>query len=99
MKFSNLGKRSILIPYPWSAHNEQLNNAKFVSATGLAKVLKQNKKLSPTDLYKEIDSALDLIQTDKDFNGNILSETVSKTSNLIEIDATEKIAEEVKKLL
>lgn len=47
------GTPSILIPLPWSAENEQLENANKLKVLGLAEILKQDK-LSSELLYKKI---------------------------------------------
>ena len=36
-------KKAILIPLPWSAESEQMENALYLAKTGLAKILDQNK--------------------------------------------------------
>lgn len=48
-----LGKPSVLIPIPWVSHNEQLLNARYLEAQGLAVVLEE-KNLSVDALINSI---------------------------------------------
>lgn len=39
----SLGKPCLLIPIPWSSHNEQFKNAKIVQEAGLAEIVQEDK--------------------------------------------------------
>jgi len=43
LELAALGKPAIIIPIPWTTHNEQLRNAQFLADKGLAEILAQNK--------------------------------------------------------
>ena len=47
-------KKAILIPLPWAAYNEQLDNAEILKKTGLAKIINQ-EDLSGKNLLQSID--------------------------------------------
>lgn len=64
-----LRKPSILIPIPWSSHNEQANNAHLLKKEGLAEVIDQ-KNLTAEILYETINKML----------GNINNYTISPSN-------------------
>lgn len=54
-----LGKRSVLIPIPWSSHHEQMLNAQLLVSFGQSILLTQ-EKLNPNNLLNSISSAFQL---------------------------------------
>jgi UDP-N-acetylglucosamine--N-acetylmuramyl-(pentapeptide) pyrophosphoryl-undecaprenol N-acetylglucosamine transferase len=58
-----LGKLCILIPIPWTSHNEQGKNAEMVRETGLAIVLEE-KVLSGATLLQAIDEQIEVLYKD-----------------------------------
>src|SRR3989344_2593735 len=55
------GKKSILIPLPWAAENEQYENAIFLKNLGLAKIIDQ-RNLNSDTLYDSILEILNIAQ-------------------------------------
>jgi UDP-N-acetylglucosamine--N-acetylmuramyl-(pentapeptide) pyrophosphoryl-undecaprenol N-acetylglucosamine transferase len=51
-----LGKRCVLIPIPWSSHQEQLQNARLLEQAGIAVVLSQ-ADLTPSSLLSALSQA------------------------------------------
>lgn len=62
-----LGKLCILIPIPWSAHQEQQKNAEMVAKTGLGFVLKQYDAMPPSELLTTIEIGLNAVKNNQDF--------------------------------
>jgi UDP-N-acetylglucosamine--N-acetylmuramyl-(pentapeptide) pyrophosphoryl-undecaprenol N-acetylglucosamine transferase len=58
-----MNKKSIIIPIPFSAGNEQLINAQFMEKLGLSTIIQYKSELNPEELLKEIKSSLN-----KEFN-------------------------------
>jgi len=81
-----LKKPAILIPIPWSSHNEQLQNAKMLEGLGLAKILTQD------DLQKG-----KLLETILDFEKNL--EKFRLKEEVKAVNASEKILREIEKLV
>lgn len=54
-----LGKKSVLIPIPWSSHDEQYKNAQVLEKSKIAVILPQNK-LDKQSLLAAIENALSL---------------------------------------
>lgn len=88
-----MAKPAILIPIPWTSHDEQTNNAKMVEETGLAMRLIQSDSLTPELLLTHINTALQSLDKDIAFDGNKMLTAQKKARSLIEKDAAEKIAE------
>jgi len=83
-----LGKPAILIPIPWSSGGEQMANAKVLESAGTAEILEQ-KDLNGQNLLRLIGSMMENL---KQYNANAV-----KARKLVELDATEKIVEEISK--
>ncbi|OGY59614.1 MAG: hypothetical protein A3B23_00645 [Candidatus Colwellbacteria bacterium RIFCSPLOWO2_01_FULL_48_10] len=84
------GKPSILVPIPWSSHNEQLSNAKIIESMGLGKVLEQ-KDLNADALFAAVS---DMVKNIADYKKN-----AEKAKGEIVMDAADKIAEEIIKIV
>ncbi len=84
------GKPSILVPIPWSSHNEQLMNAKMVEQMGLGKVLEQ-KDLNSETLYGAVSG---MVKNISDYKKN-----ADKAKSEIVMDAAAVIANEIIKLI
>lgn len=80
------GKPSILVPIPWSSHNEQLMNAKMVENMGLGILLRQ-KELTPDSLYAAISKMVSNISEYK--------KNAEKAKSGIIMDAAQVIAEKI----
>ncbi len=93
-----LGKPAILIPISWSLNNEQFENAKKIEKIGLGKIIEE-KDLKPKILKKYIDKAFKLIKKGKDFNEKSLKKTISKAKDMINLKASEIIANETIKMI
>lgn len=85
-----LGKPVIFIPIPWSSHNEQTANAELLSSAGLARVIEQDE-LNGNLLYEEIKIMLKNLEEYK--------KAGEKTKEKIIFNATEKIVEEIDKII
>jgi UDP-N-acetylglucosamine--N-acetylmuramyl-(pentapeptide) pyrophosphoryl-undecaprenol N-acetylglucosamine transferase len=59
-----LEKPVLLIPIPWSSHNEQMKNAQFVVRRGLGRILEEGD-LTPLSLTKEVKKMLENLGTFK----------------------------------
>ncbi|KXK26405.1 MAG: UDP-N-acetylglucosamine--N-acetylmuramyl-(pentapeptide) pyrophosphoryl-undecaprenol N-acetylglucosamine transferase [candidate division WS6 bacterium OLB20] len=82
-----LGKPALLIPIPWSSHNEQQKNAELVAETGLATILTQYDAMPPQELRDAILTALGTVEQGKAFNGSSLAEAQTQASALVKADA------------
>jgi UDP-N-acetylglucosamine--N-acetylmuramyl-(pentapeptide) pyrophosphoryl-undecaprenol N-acetylglucosamine transferase len=78
---------AVLIPIPWTAYNEQVENARMVEKTGLAIVLEE-KDLTPQNLLEKINYVL----------SNRKSMIEDSDSSLAQLDKTaaQKFVEEIK---
>lgn len=85
-----VGKPSILVPIPWSSHNEQLMNAKMVVDMGLGKLLEQ-EDLTGDHLYEAV---ADMLKNIDEYKKN-----AQKAKEKIILDAADKIAEEIVELV
>lgn len=94
-----LGKLSILLPIPWSSHNEQELNAKFVVDTGLGYLLKQTESLTSETVFQTILLGLNQLKTGKGFNGRQISECRELAKSKIILEAHQNVAKEVEKIL
>src|SRR6185369_15566762 len=73
-----LDKYALLVPIPWSSHNEQQLNAEFASQKGNAEILGQREGLQPQDLFAAIIKALEKAQEHKSVNKQGANEAVEK---------------------
>lgn len=94
-----LGKLSILMPIPWSSHNEQVLNANFVVETGLGYLINQSESLTPETVYQTILLGLNQLKTRKGFNGRSIDECREKAKSKIILDAPQRVSNEVEALL
>jgi UDP-N-acetylglucosamine--N-acetylmuramyl-(pentapeptide) pyrophosphoryl-undecaprenol N-acetylglucosamine transferase len=83
-----LGKPSILVPYPFSAYNHQLENAMIMSKAGAAVVV-EDKDAVPEKLAQVLNNLL---------KGDILKEMGTKARELGKPEAATKIVDEIYKL-
>lgn len=84
-----LGKPSILIPIPWTYQDEQTKNAQMLKSAGIAEILPQDELSSQTLLSK----INEMFKNLKDYQKH--KEDAKK---LVNLDASEKIAEEINNL-
>ena len=93
-----LAKLAILIPIPWSIHNEQLKNAEMLAEIGIASIIEENK-LNSDMLYKKIINVLEMIAKNVDFNDKLFHETIEKSKNMVHSNAQVKIVDEIETIL
>lgn len=89
-ELSALGKPAILIPIPWTSHNEQAENAKMLAEKGIAVVLPQSE-LNGKNLMEKINLIL-----------NKKSEFLAAADKFkqgIDLNVTDKIAREIFKFI
>ncbi len=87
------GVPTIFMPLPWAVNNEQLENAKLVEKTGLAKIFEFKEGLTPQELYKEVQMALEQTFQKQSFRKNISwKQAKINAQKLINTNATSKIA-------
>lgn len=94
-----LGKLSILMPIPWTSHDEQTKNARFVEETGLAFVLVQKDNLSSQTVYQTVLLAINQLKAEKGFNGEKISKCIELAKSKVILDAPKKVADEIEKLV
>ncbi|HLD03763.1 MAG TPA: UDP-N-acetylglucosamine--N-acetylmuramyl-(pentapeptide) pyrophosphoryl-undecaprenol N-acetylglucosamine transferase [Candidatus Dojkabacteria bacterium] len=94
-----LGKLVILIPLPWSSHNEQLKNARMVAATGLGNILEQYDGMPADLLLEKIKLGLNILKSGKDFSGKPLAASQQQAKKLIKTNASSRIVEVIIQLL
>ena len=90
LELAALGKPAILIPIPWSAHNEQTINGRFLVKNGGAIILPQ-KKLNPSSLMKNIKKVIN--------NLNSYQKKAKKLQKHIKLDAAATLIKEIYRLL
>jgi len=83
-----LKKPAILIPIPWSNRNEQLKNAQMLKGLGLAEILPE-EELKKGALIKKIN----------EFGEKLKDYQLNSNDKTINLRATEKIIEEIKKVI
>lgn len=93
------GKRSILIPIPWTSGNEQQKNAEIVENTGLGYILKQYDEMPPQELYEAVLVGLEAVKAGKDFKDKNIETTQKNARKLVRSDAAENIVLEIEKIL
>jgi UDP-N-acetylglucosamine--N-acetylmuramyl-(pentapeptide) pyrophosphoryl-undecaprenol N-acetylglucosamine transferase len=94
-----MGKLSVLIPIPWSSHNEQQLNAELVASTGLGFVIKQTNDLEPITIKHAIDKALANHQKGTSFSGQTIAESRIIARKFIHEDASQKFVMYIERLL
>jgi UDP-N-acetylglucosamine--N-acetylmuramyl-(pentapeptide) pyrophosphoryl-undecaprenol N-acetylglucosamine transferase len=95
-----LGKRAILIPIPWSSHNEQLLNARLVAETGLAWILQQYDAMPPQELETAIINGLNLVNTEHSFLVETnYAQAKAAGLNLVKLDAAKIMVDQCEKLI
>ena len=85
-----LGKPQLLIPIPWLPGDEQTKNAQMVEKIGLAEILSQDD-LNPQNLFKKIELMMNKI--------NVYRQAKDKAEKLIIKNATQKIVDELEKMV
>ena len=85
-----LGKPQLLIPIPWLPGDEQTKNAQMVEKIGLAEILSQDD-LNPQNLFKKIELMMNKI--------NVYRQNKDKAEKLIIKNATQKIVDELEKMV
>ncbi len=90
LELAALGKPAIIIPIPWTVHNEQLKNAQFLKKNGLAEILPQ-EKLNPKSLKSLIKKMME--------NLDSYQKAGEKLKKAIPRDGAQKIVVEIYKLL
>ena len=85
-----LGKPALFVPIPWVSHNEQYKNARILVNEGAAGILPENR-LSPETLRQELFHILENLDSYKD--------GARRASQAIIFNATERIIDEVEKIL
>lgn len=94
-----LGKLCVLIPIPWSSHNEQLLNAQIVEKSGLGLILRQHDDLQPQELLEMIMKAIQALHSRLDFHGNNLEKSKQSARMKINTNAAYLLFREIQKLL
>jgi UDP-N-acetylglucosamine--N-acetylmuramyl-(pentapeptide) pyrophosphoryl-undecaprenol N-acetylglucosamine transferase len=94
-----MGKLSILIPIPWSSHNEQQLNAELVESTGLGLIIKQTMDLEPKTIKDALDKALAHHQKGTAFNGQSITESRMLAKEFIHEDASQNFVMHIEQLL
>jgi len=94
-----LGKLSILIPIPWTSHDEQTKNAKYVEELGLAIRLVQSKSLTANELLKAIEESIEHTKSKTSFNNKPLAAVITQARSKVKLDAAGRIAEEIEKVI
>lgn len=89
-ELSALGKPAVLIPIPWSSHNEQFRNAEILAGAGAALILPQDS-LSSANLLEALETVLGDYKKFRRAAG-----AARKT---VRLDAAERIAEEISAVL
>jgi UDP-N-acetylglucosamine--N-acetylmuramyl-(pentapeptide) pyrophosphoryl-undecaprenol N-acetylglucosamine transferase len=84
-----LGKPSILIPYPFSANNHQLENAKVLERAGAAVII-EDRLAFPEKIAETISDLL---------NNNKLDEMTVQSKNLAKPNATKDIVDEIDRIV
>ncbi|AKM83639.1 hypothetical protein A2422_02075 [Candidatus Woesebacteria bacterium RIFOXYC1_FULL_31_51] len=79
-----LKRPSILVPIPWSYHNEQTENAKYMESLGLARILQQDK-LTPEKLEEEISKLISDYPEIIKNTINLVSPDVFASKNLVDL--------------
>ncbi len=82
-----LGKPAVLIPIPWASHNEQEKNARILEEVELAKILPQ-KDLDGRKLLRICLEQASLSEAE-------LRESRNTARELVQLDAAQKIVEEL----
>lgn len=93
-----LGKISILIPIPQTSHDEQIRNARLVEKVGLGIYLSQNG-LTSEKLYQTILLLRNQINNGKGANNNDLEQIRSYAMELINLNASETLVNEIEKII
>lgn len=94
-----MGKLSVLIPIPWSSHNEQQLNAELVASTGLGYIIKQTLDLEPSTIKDAIEMAYANNQKGTSFNGQPLVESRKNAKTLIQENASQNFVMHIERLL
>jgi len=82
LELAALGKPAIIIPIPWTAHNEQLKNAKFLADKGLAEILSQNK-LNNQTLVRKIQRVINNLSNYQKAGKRIKKEAKKQSGQLL----------------
>lgn len=90
-----LGKLAILIPIPWSAHQEQKRNAELYAKTGLGLVLEQYDAMPPEELLAAIRKGLEHVSKQTDFTDSPLQESSKQAQKSFPRDAAENIVADI----
>jgi len=93
-----LGKISILIPIPWSSNNEQMKNARLMKSTGLGEIIEQ-KDFSYKSLIETLKKTTDILNSNTDFFGKPIEESIAYGKSLINLNAHNDIADVVESYL
>lgn len=93
-----LGKISILIPIPQTSLDEQIRNARLVEKVGLGIYLSQNG-LTSEKLYQTILLLRNQINNGKGANNNDLEQIRSYAMELINLNASETLVNEIEKII
>lgn len=94
-----LGKLCILMPIPWTSHDEQTKNANFLAQTGIGYVLPQKDSLASETVYQTILMGLNQFKAGVGFNGENLEKCRDKSKSLVILDAPQNVADEIDKIL
>lgn len=85
-----LGKPALLVPIPWVSHNEQYKNARLLVNQGLARILPEDR-LDAESLLAEVSRMLNNLAR--------YQSRASATQDLVQYSATERIVEEILRLV
>jgi UDP-N-acetylglucosamine:LPS N-acetylglucosamine transferase len=86
---------AILIPIPWSAHQEQMANASLVAGTGLGYILKQYDAMPPEELAQALDLGLERLKTQQDFLGRDFEKAKRQGQALVNLNAASAFADAI----
>ncbi len=86
------GIPTVFMPLPWSSNNEQLENAKLASKTGIAKIVEFREGLTDQGLYQEIMTAYEQTLINTSFNPRkTWKEAKTEARKLVKLNAADKI--------
>lgn len=86
------GKLAVLIPLPWSSHNEQYKNAQIMENLGLALILEQYDQMPASEVLTAIERGLLNLKQNRGFNGKPLTVIKQHATKLVKTDAASQIA-------
>lgn len=93
-----LGKMSVLIPIPWTSHDEQTKNAKMVEDLGLAVRLIQTDNLTLDEIFHSIEKVISVKENKRDLNNVALEESIKVAKSKVVFNAAKSIVDEIERM-